>query len=120
VTIHGDLHIGQLILAAADYYNGLNEIYTAGFGDPADDAGALYAHLLVTAAINTERPDVAWGCEALADHWRASWQRADDAGFERRATAIAATHLLAHALNGALNAGALVQRAEALLPTYEH
>jgi aminoglycoside phosphotransferase len=120
VTIHGDLHIGQLFLDQADAINGVLDIDTAGFGDPADDAGALYAHLLVTAAINTERPDVSRGCETLAEHWRASWQRADDAGFERRATGIAATHLLAHALNSALDARALVERAEALLPSYEH
>ncbi|HEY5229421.1 MAG TPA: aminoglycoside phosphotransferase family protein, partial [Galbitalea sp.] len=46
VTIHGDLHLGQLFLdpATPSEIAGMLDIDTAGVGDPADDAGAFYAH----------------------------------------------------------------------------
>jgi aminoglycoside phosphotransferase (APT) family kinase protein len=120
VTVHGDLHVGQLFLDETDAITGVLDIDTAGYGDPADDAGALFAHLVVTAALNADRPEIAEGCEALADHWRANWRREEDPDYAERSTAIAATHLLAHALNQALDARALVQRASALLPASKH
>src|SRR5690606_23408203 len=64
VTIHGDLHAGQIFVAASPSepgqsatgpsssdraITGLLDIDTAGVGDPADDAAAFYAHLLVLA-----------------------------------------------------------------------
>lgn len=115
VTVHGDLHVGQLFLGATDAITGVLDIDTAGLGDSADDAGALYAHLIVTAALNAARPEIALGCAALAENWRANWRRDDDPGFIDRATAIAATHLLAHGLGHSLDAGTLVDRAAALV-----
>lgn len=120
VTVHGDLHVGQLFLDASDAIIGVLDIDTAGYGDPADDAGALYAHLIVTAALNAAQPEIAKACDALADHWRAHWHRDDDPDFGERATAIAATHLLAHALDEALDARALVERAGIVLVGTEH
>ncbi|MHA6693526.1 phosphotransferase family protein [Homoserinimonas sp. A520] len=120
VTIHGDLHVGQLFLDETDAITGVLDIDTGGYGDPADDAGALYAHLIVTAALNADRPEIAEGRESLAHHWRANWRREEDPDFAERATAIAATHLLAHALNQALDARELVERAGTLLPAHEY
>ncbi|WP_022883999.1 phosphotransferase family protein [Glaciibacter superstes] len=114
VTVHGDLHIGQLFLSeTTDAVSGLLDIDTAGLGDPADDAAALYAHLIVTAAINADHHAVTTGCKRIATQWRESWS--EDPAFARRASAIAATHLIAHALNQALDTDALLERAAELL-----
>lgn len=114
VTIHGDLHVGQLFLdETTDAISGLLDIDTAGLGDPADDAAAFYAHLIVSASINAERPKVAAGCRQIANQWREGWW--GDLAFARRASAIAATHLIAHALNQALDTEALLGHAADLL-----
>jgi len=116
VTIHGDLHIGQLFLAEqTDVINGVLDIDTAGLGDPADDAAALYAHLIVTVLVNSDKPSVVSACEELAVRWRESWRAREDSSFDDRATAIAATHLLAHALNRLPDTGVLLDRAETLM-----
>lgn len=116
VTIHGDLHIGQLFLdPATDAIDGVLDIDTAGLGDPADDAAALYAHLIVTALVNSEQPTIVTACEELADLWEKSWRAREDTSFAPRATAIAATHLLAHALNRLPDTGTLLSSAERLL-----
>jgi aminoglycoside phosphotransferase len=101
VTIHGDLHLGQLFVDAdvPSEIAGILDIDTAGVGDPADDAGAFYAHLIALGDSLGERPDIsAAECFALADAWRARWRNNRNAGFDSRARAIAATHLLGHAL----------------------
>jgi aminoglycoside phosphotransferase len=101
VTIHGDLHLGQLFVDEAHTSDiaGILDIDTAGVGDPADDAGAFYAHL-VALAESLEDRDIAAALECfhLADAWAARWVRNRNAGFNSRARAIAATHLLGHAL----------------------
>jgi aminoglycoside phosphotransferase (APT) family kinase protein len=101
VTIHGDLHLGQLFVDPdkPGQISGMLDIDTAGTGDPADDAAAFYAHLIALgeAAAVTD-VDYADACWRLAESWRARWRRNRNAGFANRATAIAATHLLGHAL----------------------
>ncbi|HRN30285.1 MAG TPA: phosphotransferase, partial [Terrimesophilobacter sp.] len=112
VTIHGDLHAGQIFIGASPgstdtglnitelVITGLLDIDTAGLGDPADDSAAFYAHLLVLAGHLRQagKRDTAAHIEALAHSWRAGWLRDGDPGFTARARAIAATHLLGHAL----------------------
>jgi aminoglycoside phosphotransferase (APT) family kinase protein len=124
VTVHGDLHLGQLFVDPDDpcAVTGMLDIDTAGTGDPADDAAAFYAHLIALGEVAALR-DPAYGaaCWDLADRWRARWRRNHDRGFTDRARAIAATHLLGHALRP-LSADAraasmrLLERAEALFP----
>jgi aminoglycoside phosphotransferase len=101
VTIHGDLHLGQLFVDPDNPSEiaGILDIDTAGVGDPADDAGAFYAHVIALAESLSDRDLVASAeCVRLADAWSARWSRNRNAGFESRARAIAATHLLGHAL----------------------
>ena len=101
VTIHGDLHLGQLFVDPVNpcLISGMLDIDTSGSGDPADDAAAFYAHLIalgetarVVDAVYTA------ACLALAAAWLARWRRNRNAGFEARCRAIAATHLLGHSL----------------------
>src|SRR5690606_35409472 len=91
------------------------DIDTAGLGDPADDAAALYAHLIVTVLVNSDKPSVVSACEELAVRWRESWRAREDSSFDDRATAIAATQLLAHALNRLPNTGVVLDRAATLM-----
>jgi aminoglycoside phosphotransferase (APT) family kinase protein len=101
VTIHGDLHLGQLFVDAANpsLITGMLDIDTAGSGDPADDAAAFYAHLVALGetAASFDHASAAQ-CFRLADGWLARWPRHRSAGFSDRARAIAATHLFGHAL----------------------
>lgn len=105
VAIHGDLHAGQIFIqerpnAAGHVISGLLDIDTAGLGDPADDAAAFYAHLLVLAQhlSDARKTDAAEHVRRLADLWRHGWARDGDPGFSARARAISATHFLGHAL----------------------
>jgi aminoglycoside phosphotransferase len=101
VTIHGDLHLGQLFVDPEypEQLTGMLDIDTAGAGDPADDAAAFYAHVIALGeAASITDPAYAAACERVAAAWRARWQRNRNAGFASRAKAIAATHLLGHAL----------------------
>jgi aminoglycoside phosphotransferase len=101
VTIHGDLHLGQLFVDPEDtgQITGMLDIDTAGTGDPADDAAAFYAHLVALGETAFALdPAFAAACARLAAAWRSRWQRNRNAGFANRASAIAATHLLGHAL----------------------
>jgi aminoglycoside phosphotransferase (APT) family kinase protein len=101
VTVHGDLHLGQLFVDPDDVCSvtGMLDIDTAGAGDPADDAAAFYAHLVALGELAAASdPDYANACWALAARWLARWPRNRNAGFAARARAIAATHLLGHAL----------------------
>jgi aminoglycoside phosphotransferase len=100
VTIHGDLHLGQLFVdfVRPSEISGILDIDTAGVGDPADDAGAFYAHLIALAESMERDPVGAAECFRLAGSWLARWRHNRNAGFEARARAIAATHLLGHAL----------------------
>jgi aminoglycoside phosphotransferase (APT) family kinase protein len=113
VTIHGDLHLGQLFVDANDpsSISGMLDIDTAGTGDPADDAAAFYAHLIAvgeTAATFDQRS--AAECFRLAEAWLSRWQRNANAGFADRARAIAATHLFGHALRPLNNDSAAINR----------
>lgn len=119
-TVHGDLHLAQLLVdpASPTAIAGVLDIDTSGWGDPADDAAALYAHLIATvvhdggsrATVRARRASV------LADGWRRRWFRSPDAGFVDRAHAIAATQLLGHALSrsaaGTAGATELIERAQ--------
>ncbi len=115
VTVHGDLHIGQLFVdPATGGISGVLDIDTSGSGDPADDAAALYAHLVVTALFHADKPQLTAKATALADRWIDRWP-AVDVAFARRATAISATHLLAHALGDGVPRGPLLERSMALM-----
>lgn len=106
VTIHGDLHLAQVFVdATGQGITGILDIDTAGLGDPADDAAAIWAHLV--AARRRVVP--------LADTLRSRWIREGDPSFAQRATAVAATHLLGHCLAGTLTPSASVTMAAELL-----
>jgi Phosphotransferase enzyme family len=101
VTIHVDLHLGQLFVdtAVPSEISGILDIDTAGVGDPADDAGAFYAHLIALGESMGPRDRAsAEECFRLARSWLTRWRRNRNAGFDARARAIAATHILGHAL----------------------
>lgn len=97
VTIHGDLHLGQVFVDPTEPWRitGLIDIDTAGLGDTADDSGALFGHLVVSAfehsAASEERSALA--LDALARTLASRWP--DDAG---RTASIAGIHLVGHAL----------------------
>ena len=118
-TVHGDLHLAQLLADpnAPSTVTGLLDIDTSGWGDPADDAAALYAHLIATVVHDGgSRATVrARRCSVLADGWRRRWFGASETGFVDRAHAIAATQLLGHALSrsaaGTAGATELIERA---------
>lgn len=114
VTVHGDLHLGQVFVdpASPTTIVGLLDIDTAGTGDPADDAAAMWAHLMVTAH---QRGVQGRSARRLADRMRERWPRASDPAFAARAGAIAAVHFLGHALAGALPASVALDLAEASL-----
>ena len=113
-TIHGDLHLGQIMVDAENPATivGVLDIDTAGSGDPADDLGALHAHLVVTAELRSATPTSAQNARALADRWAASG-RFD--AIRSRAAAISATHFLGHALSGSLAADRALELAELVL-----
>ena len=118
-TVHGDLHLAQLLAdpQSPARVTGLLDIDTSGWGDPADDAAALYAHLIATVVHDGgSRATVrARRCSVLADGWRRRWFAASEAGYVDRAHAIAATQLLGHALSrsaaGTAGAAELIERA---------
>ncbi|KGJ72581.1 hypothetical protein GY21_14440 [Cryobacterium roopkundense] len=122
VTIHGDLHLGQIFVDPRQVHSaaritGVLDIDTAGLGDPADDAAALYAHLLVSAMHHEARGDdsLASACRTLADRARGRWADRTDPGFADRARFISATHLLGHALGLSLHSAALLHAAGELV-----
>lgn len=119
VTIHGDLHLAQLFALRDDplTVTGVLDIDTAGLGDPADDAGALVAHLLASADL-TERTvgaPAARRARGLALSFVEAWDDNPDAALAIRARAIAATHLLGHGLSGSLEAHRCLELAESML-----
>lgn len=119
VTIHGDLHLGQIFVNEHDpsAITGILDIDTAGLGDPADDRGALFGHVVVSSIERAPSVEAGSALAAFADELQAGWQG------DQRVTAIAATHLLGHALanagrnddRGAAAAQRLLERAEAVL-----
>ncbi|SDK46117.1 Predicted kinase, aminoglycoside phosphotransferase (APT) family [Cryobacterium psychrotolerans] len=119
VTIHGDLHVGQVFVDPQhpSRITGVLDIDTAGLGDPADDAAAFYAHLVVTAQHHRSRgdDDTAEKCLFLAERARDRWSGRADAGFALRARPIAATHLLGHILTSGAHGAELLAAAESLV-----
>lgn len=57
VTVHGDLHFGQLFLDDEGAISGLIDVDTTGRGDPADDAAAFIAHAVASAYLTPEDRD---------------------------------------------------------------
>ncbi len=114
VTVHGDLHLAQVFVdpERPTVITGLIDIDTAGAGDPADDAAALWAHLAATMQGRDDRSTVAG---ILLDGLERSWTRPSDPGYGARVRAIAATHLLGHALSGSLSLASALRLADDLL-----
>lgn len=105
VTVHGDLHLAQLLVSSHDPHEitGLLDLDTSGSGDAADDDAALWAHLVVLA----ERGHP--GAAALAAVAHTGW-----GGARERIAAGTAALLLGHALSGHLPVERAVELAEAL------
>tara|TARA_R110000868_G_scaffold411756_2_gene709101 strand:- start:5569 stop:6810 length:1242 start_codon:yes stop_codon:yes gene_type:complete len=111
-TIHGDFHLAQVFVQPGIAELAVLDLDTGGIGDPADDDGALWAHLVSTAyrtLADTERRDPALALLAALHPRRTGGQRAV------RATAVAATHLLGHALAGSIPVDDALSIAEQLL-----
>jgi hypothetical protein len=115
-VVHGDLHLEQLFVdpAGEGRITGLLDIDTAGWGHPARDAGALVAHLVVTAQWHRGNGDAApaWACERIADDVVAAWTARNAALADRLAPTIA-SQLLAHA-GGQATLGTEIGRTKAL------
>lgn len=95
-TVHGDLHLGQVFVDRSNPAKivGILDIDTAGVGDTADDGAALYGHLVVSGLERWAAGDrgTADAAMQIARNVRRSWP------VPTRAFAIAATHLVGHAL----------------------
>jgi hypothetical protein len=92
VTIHGDLHFGQLFLSPDGAISALIDVDTAGVGAPSEDAGAFIAHAVASALLTPpDRADRVW---ELARRGLERWSVADGPG----AVAASAVHLLGHVL----------------------
>ncbi|BDZ50080.1 hypothetical protein GCM10025867_23210 [Frondihabitans sucicola] len=115
-VVHGDLHLEQLFVDPdeAGRITGLLDIDTAGWGHPARDAGALVAHLVVTAQWHRGNGDQAQAqaCEVIADHVVEGWTQRNPALADRLPPTIA-SQLLAHA-GGQATLGTEVGRTKAL------
>ncbi len=73
VGIHGDLHLGQVLVdpARPGRITGLLDVDTAGPGEPVDDAAALVSHLALTAltaADDRERTAARWAAREWTPH----------------------------------------------------
>lgn len=109
ITVHGDLHVGQIFLGPDGTVSSLIDLDTAGKGDPAEDSAAFIAHALASVAMAAETPGQSvtrW--DALAREARARWMPGAP-----RVRPLTAIQLLAHAL-GASELG-LRSRAEHLI-----
>lgn len=115
-VVHGDLHLEQLFVdpERAGTITGLLDIDTAGWGHPARDAGALVAHLVVTAQWHRGNGDHAQAraCEVIADRVASAWTTRNPALADRLPPTIA-SQLLAHA-GGQATLGTDVGRTKAL------
>jgi hypothetical protein len=120
-TIHGDLHPSQLFLDLENprHILGVLDIDTAGWGDPADDEAALWAHLVTTAAYREVTGWPTSGCRRLAASARGRWHRHDDPHYAERTAAIAAVQLMGHAFARFVPPADLIGVAESLLSDYE-
>jgi (2Fe-2S) ferredoxin len=96
MTVHGDLHFGQLFLDDEGAVATVIDVDTAGRGDPAEDSAAFVAHAVASALI-TVSPDGRERVWRLADAAHARWGGPT-------ATPLAAVHLVGHAI-GALDRG---------------
>lgn len=80
VTVHGDLHEGQLIVSGDGTITGLLDVDDVGVGDPVDDLATVIGHLrfrLTTGPAHASAQRVAGHIAALEAHGAASVGRAD-------------------------------------------
>lgn len=110
VTIHGDLHLGQLFVTGDDL-TGLIDVDTAGRGMPGEDAAAFIAHAVASALLTARQGGDDARVWALAAVAQERWVT------DPHTNALTAVHLLGHAL-GAASAGD-EPRADALLARAE-
>lgn len=108
-TVHGDLHLRQLLVEPTEpeCIVGILDIDTAGLGDPADDDGAIWAHLAVMGEGGRA------GAGRLAALLQSAWADAGSAHRDRTA-AVAAALLLGHGLSGHLPVARAVDLAAAI------
>lgn len=115
-VVHGDLHLEQLFVDPdeAGRITGLLDIDTAGWGHPARDAGALVAHLVVTAQWHRGNGDApqARACERIADDVVTAWTTRNALLADRLPPTVA-SQLLAHA-GGQATLGTEIGRTKAL------
>jgi hypothetical protein len=104
-VIHGDLHLGQLLIDAEDGRSivGVVDVDTSGLGDPADDTAALWTHLVVLAEGGSR------AAALLADDLATRWVASDAAD---RVAAVAVALLLGHGLSSHLTPARAVELAE--------
>lgn len=98
-TVHGDLHVGQLFVAASDAstISGVIDIDTCGLGDPADDEAAFMGHLVASIALSHADAACAAGFRRVLDAAAGRWLAAERPG-RLRVAHRTAVHVLAHAL----------------------
>lgn len=80
VTVHGDLHEGQLVVSEHGAITGLLDVDDVGVGDPVDDAATMIGHLrfrLVTSASPASATRLAGYIESLEAHGAATVGRED-------------------------------------------
>jgi hypothetical protein len=107
-TVHGDLHLGQLLTDPTDPARlvGVLDVDTSGSGDTADDDAALWAHTLVMA----ERGDPA--AARFAAVLQADWM--SDSARRDRIASVATALLIGHGLSDHLTLGRAVALATAV------
>ncbi len=124
VTVHGDLHLAQLFVDPAQPHRitGVLDIDTSGTGDPADDCAALWAHCHALAQHRLDQGDArdAGAATRLAARLQARWPGHREPGLADRATAIAATQLLGHALSGTIPVARAIALATELVAIRQH
>jgi len=105
VTVHGDLHFGQLFLDEQQRVSAVIDVDTTGIGATVDDSAAFISHAIASAVLSTPPHD-----ERVWELARAALRRWGTADGIRARTA---THLLGQALGA--QEGGHEERAERML-----
>ncbi len=125
VTVHGDLHLGQLFLDDDGTVTGLIDVDTAGAGRSEEDAAAFLGHAVASALLTDQRNAVSEPGGAAGRVWRLATRARARWGADPRIAGLTAVHLLGHALGAAsggdtARATALLQEAESAVHAQPH